>query len=198
MPPSYPRPISYLAHRGIANMPKREIQTAFLRDDNGRTLEPGQLYAVTQRDAPITRAPVYRVKILIRGRVYLTAGFAPSGPVCRSISNLEAGGLQFIALDDEGRPINGPAEDPTPEELAERVQSAVAAAAIEAARIRARQTILLDRVVAAAGGEVSADFLDALATFIRDDKSPVDIAELMRLYNEGCDDENEGCDDAPA
>jgi hypothetical protein len=170
-------------------MPKREIETAFFRDDTGRALAPGQLYGVHRRDESPTRATVYRVKIVIRGRAYLTAGFAPSGPVCRSMSNLEAGGFQFIALDDEGRPINAPAGDPTPEDLAERVQSAIAAAAIEAARIRNRQATLMDRIVAAAGGEVSGDFIDALAGFIRDNASPVDIAELMRLFREGCDDD---------
>jgi hypothetical protein len=159
------------------------IKTHFLRDHLGGDLIPGNLYGIAPATGSPTAAKLHRCTCVIRDYAFFAEGLGHRAT--RKISNLIACGLVFYACDETGRMIAAPTER-TPDH-AERIRAAIHAAATEAARIRARQAVLIERVIETLGVAPTPDFLDALAAFVRDDSSHVTPADLIALANGGTD-----------
>jgi hypothetical protein len=152
-------------------------KTHFLRDHLGGDLIPGNLYGIAPATGSPTAAKLHRCTCVIRDYAFFSEGRGHRAT--RRINNLVACGLVFYACDDAGRMMAAPT--PPRNDQADRIRAAIAAAATEASRIRARQAVLMNRVLETIGETPSEAFLDALVSFVRDDASHVTETDLVAL-----------------
>lgn len=164
----------------------------YMVDQFGEPLEIGKCYAM-HLTGDQTKATVWYVREVIRHLWILdrvdtsepqTHGLPPvlTG-TSHKLTNLTAGLLQFIRVDNQYRPVEQLAE-PAKQERARNLRRGLRKIAKEAQVLREKQRRLIQEVTVALEGvsEDPSDVGDLAATFIRDDESHATIELLVGLY----------------
>jgi hypothetical protein len=140
-----------------------------------------------------TRAQVFYVDAILRDRWVMrhvdttqpkTEGVPAFTGQRVVLTNLMAGLYSFIRLDEQYREVTEIAE-PAKSKRVANMRRGLEQIAKDAARIRQKQTRLIQEVALALEGAAAPDDVgDMAAAFVRDDESHITIEQMVELYSD--------------